>query len=256
MKTWLLNISLIAGALSANAQTNSIDTPKYKFVQRDTINLRGIVYDADGLPVPNLRINSKNNESRFAGYYIFTNTDKYGRFRLDGALFNDTLSFYWDKKSTIIIHGSRYLVINLPPLAKDQTVGGQIQITAPRKVKKRIPTQKVITDAQVHDLYGIVGDGDILFPRYGTFVKDIKSKISYPLKALQNNIEGDVEIGFTVEQNGRLSNFKTLRGLGYGCDEEVIKAIKSTGRWVPGIFNGYPLRSRSSVTINFKLTDK
>ena len=80
--------------------------------------------------------------------------------------------------------------------------------------------------------------------------------IIYPENAIAHNIEGEVEIGFTIERDGSLTGFKVLRGIGYGCNEAVINAIIASPRWSPQIINGRPVASKYSVIFNFKLTDK
>ncbi len=61
----------------------------------------------------------------------------------------------------------------------------------------------------------------------------LEKSLRYPQVALENNIEGKVTIQFTVETTGTLTDFKVLRGLGYGCDEEVIRLIKQGPAWSP-----------------------
>lgn len=230
--------------------------PIYKVVKQDTINIRGIVYDAYDHPVRGLRLTSRNKELVFDGYYIYTTTDTAGKFYLKGSLFNDTLKYYWDKQTYLINKGSRFLEIHLPPLIEDNRVKDTVKVTAKRKTSKLISTFKVVTNADVFDWYGVGGEVPMrIHPEEKGFKNYIRSKITYPEKAVTNNIEGDVEIGFDIEKDGSLSHFKVLRGIGYGCDEEVINAIKLNHSWRPYILDGRPLVSQSSVTINFKLTN-
>jgi hypothetical protein len=46
----------------------------------------------------------------------------------------------------------------------------------------------------------------------------LEKSLRYPEVALENKIEGKVTIEFTVQTTGALSEFKVVRGLGYGCD--------------------------------------
>jgi periplasmic protein TonB len=63
--------------------------------------------------------------------------------------------------------------------------------------------------------------------------KFIKDNLRYPEIARENNVQGKVFASFIVEIDGRLTNFKILRGLGYGCDEEAIRLLKTMPKWVP-----------------------
>jgi len=79
--------------------------------------------------------------------------------------------------------------------------------------------------------------------------------IHYPLAAKENNIQGSVLIGFTIDSNGNVSNFKVKKSLGYGCDEEALRVVKNVfnGDWLPGLLNGTPVVVQYEVPISFTL---
>jgi TonB family protein len=236
----------------------SVDSPKYVMIKKDTINIRGIVVDAFNNPASGVYVISKNKEMVFYGLPIYTRADNDGKFKLDGALVTDTLEIWWRKKISIINKGSRYLEIHLP-FIPDDTIKAAGSVSAPRKVgKKEKPAFKVLTNANVMDYFGVYGYVAINAAFYGgpkTFAGYVTKNIVYPQKAIENNIEGEVEIGFSIQRDGTPINFHVMRGIGYGCEEAVIAAIKLAPKWRPGILNGRPMISNSSVTINFKLTD-
>lgn len=51
--------------------------------------------------------------------------------------------------------------------------------------------------------------------------------ITYPRKAEENNIIGTVIVLFDIDSNCRYVNIRLEKGLGYGCDEAAVKALKS-----------------------------
>lgn len=55
----------------------------------------------------------------------------------------------------------------------------------------------------------------------------IAQNIRYPQEALESGIHGRVFVSFVVEPNGSISNVKVLRGIGYGCDEEAMRVVKT-----------------------------
>jgi TonB family protein len=257
MKNTLLTFILSFALLTCRAQFISVYKPKYKKVTRDTINIKGIVYDASGNPVPSLRFTSKNDELIYDGYKIYSSTDKDGKFEIRGALPNDTLNYYWNERMWLPVSGSRFLEIHLPPLILPKIAIDTISVSIKRTASKKIPVFKVVTNAAINDWYGINGDLPFrVLPMQKEFSSYVKSNVVYPEKAIANNIEGLVEIGFTIEKDGRLTDFKILRGIGYGCDEAVINALKKSPVWRPGILNGRLITATTSVTINFKLTEK
>lgn len=68
---------------------------------------------------------------------------------------------------------------------------------------------------------------------WDAFREYLRQNARLTARARNNNISGTVQIKFTVNANGEPQNFVTLRPLGYGCDEEAIRLIKSWD-WVRG----------------------
>ncbi|PKP04769.1 MAG: energy transducer TonB [Bacteroidetes bacterium HGW-Bacteroidetes-6] len=77
--------------------------------------------------------------------------------------------------------------------------------------------------------------------------------IKYPQLARESNIQGTVFVTFVVEPNGSISNVKTLRGIGGGCDEEALRVVKSMPNWTPGKQRGKPVRVQFNLPIRFVL---
>jgi len=83
--------------------------------------------------------------------------------------------------------------------------------------------------------------------------KYLGSRLRYPVEARQNKIQGKVYIGFVVDKNGNLGDFKVVRGIGGGCDEEAIRVLRSSPAWRPGMANGKPVRTSYVLPITFQL---
>lgn len=88
------------------------------------------------------------------------------------------------------------------------------------------------------------------------FNKYLEDKLQYPQQALENKIEGKVTIQFTVETTGQLTDFKVIKGIGYGCDEEVIRLIKTGPKWSPVKRDDEPVKGRVRVRMRFALPKK
>ena len=54
----------------------------------------------------------------------------------------------------------------------------------------------------------------------------LQRKVSYPEMARRAGIEGRVTVQFIVNEQGRVENPRVIRGIGGGCDEEALKAVK------------------------------
>lgn len=85
------------------------------------------------------------------------------------------------------------------------------------------------------------------------FQKYLLREMQYPKQALANKVEGKVTVQFTVEVNGQLKDFRVIKGIGYGCDDEVIRLIKQGPAWVPTTSNDKPVTEKVKVRLKFDL---
>ncbi len=83
----------------------------------------------------------------------------------------------------------------------------------------------------------------------------ISQNVKYPIKAIENDIQGKVLIGFVVDENGELTEFRIVNGIGYGCDEEAIRVLKLMPTWNPGMQNGKNVRVSFLIPIKFALQE-
>ncbi|MGB1041103.1 MAG: TonB family protein [Flavobacteriales bacterium] len=77
--------------------------------------------------------------------------------------------------------------------------------------------------------------------------------ISYPSQAKTDSIEGTVYVQFVVEKNGELTDIRIVRGIGHGCDKEVLKMIGLMPRWNPAEQRGVAVRQRMTLPVKFVL---
>ncbi|HLO91226.1 MAG: TonB family protein [Chloroflexota bacterium] len=84
-------------------------------------------------------------------------------------------------------------------------------------------------------------------------VKFLRNNINYPQIAKESSITGTVYVTFVVGRDGRLANFKILRGIGGGCDEEAIRVLKMMPPWIPGKQGGKNVPVQFNLPIRFTL---
>ncbi|MBU6120085.1 energy transducer TonB [Hymenobacter siberiensis] len=84
-------------------------------------------------------------------------------------------------------------------------------------------------------------------------VAAIQKAAKYPALALGNQIEGKIYVSFIVNSLGDVSDVKVVKGLGYGLDEETIRAVKTLPRFTPGKQNGRAVSVAYTVPISFKI---
>lgn len=85
------------------------------------------------------------------------------------------------------------------------------------------------------------------------FYQLLASTVRYPKQAKRNYVQGKVFLSFVVEKDGSLNDMRVIRGIGYGCDEEALRALKTSPAWIPGYQYGIPVRVQYSIPISFTL---
>ena len=81
----------------------------------------------------------------------------------------------------------------------------------------------------------------------------LSAAIKYPQEAIQHKTEGRVTVRFTVEPDGHLTDFEIIRGIGFGCEEELIRAIRQGPAWTPSRRDDQPIRDNVRVRYRFVL---
>ncbi len=81
----------------------------------------------------------------------------------------------------------------------------------------------------------------------------LKTSLRYPKEALEKKIKGRVTVQFTVKTDGSLDSFNIMKGLGYGCDDEVIRLVKEGPKWSPTTEDNVPVESEVRVKVRFTL---
>ncbi|MBI3124881.1 MAG: energy transducer TonB [Ignavibacteriales bacterium] len=80
----------------------------------------------------------------------------------------------------------------------------------------------------------------------------IMKKIVYPESAIKSKTEGKVYCLILINQSGDVDDVKIVKGLGNGCDEEAIRAVKKT-KFTPGQNLGVNVKAKLAMAIQFKL---
>jgi TonB family protein len=81
----------------------------------------------------------------------------------------------------------------------------------------------------------------------------LENNIHYPAAAKAKRIQGRVYVQFIVERDGSISRTKIVRGIGNGCDEEALRAIREMPKWIPGKMHGIPVQVQFILPVKFSL---
>jgi tonB family C-terminal domain len=80
-------------------------------------------------------------------------------------------------------------------------------------------------------------------------MKYIGENLKYPEEAKERGLQGRVVVGFIIEKDGSLTNFKVLRAVDRALDAEALRVVKGMPKWIPGRQNGQCVRVRYLLPI-------
>lgn len=201
---------------------------------RGAFTVQGKVISSDdgmGLPGVNVRVK---------GTTVGTVTDEQGNYSI---AVNDT---------------SQVLLYNFIGMMSQEVKANRAQIDVSMEPDYSALSEVVVTG------YGGAPSGDTRDMSYspavpeggkGSFRNYLEEKMQYPRQALEKKIEGVVVVEFTVGTSGNLSDYKIIRSLGYGCDEEALRLIQEGPSWTPARRGNEPLSDKVRVRVRFKLPD-
>ncbi len=86
--------------------------------------------------------------------------------------------------------------------------------------------------------------------------KFINTKLNYPREAVKSNVQGTVFVGFVIDTDGKVKDVRVLKGIGSGCEEEVVRVLQQMPQWQPGTENGSAVAVSYSLPVDFKLPAK
>jgi len=84
----------------------------------------------------------------------------------------------------------------------------------------------------------------------------IEKQLKYPEEAKEKEIEGRVIVQFTVSREGYLKDAKVVRSVHPALDQEVLRVIYSSPKWVPGKQRGHLVNVSQTFPVEFSLKDK
>jgi len=85
------------------------------------------------------------------------------------------------------------------------------------------------------------------------FRKYIGEHLQYPEIAAQNGITGTVYIQFVVNKYGQVTDLEVVRGVDPALDNEALRVIASSPKWIPGKQRGKPVNVCFTFPIRFIL---
>ena len=193
--------------------------------QANTNIISGTVLNEDSKqPVPNV--------SLFSNEKSIGKTDEKGKFKLDNSLLGDKINLIAPNFENTEININKNASEELFIRPKAELIFIDL---------KRDKTWKY--NSNEHSAQPIISPDD--------YLEYLQKNLKKPKQAVDNQIIGNVTIEFNVNKESKLSDFKIIKSLGYGCDEEAIRVIKEGPAWMSKIIRGEPRRQRVRQEVYF-----
>jgi protein TonB len=81
----------------------------------------------------------------------------------------------------------------------------------------------------------------------------LSENTKFPQMAIDNNITGTVYISYVVNQKGKVTDVKVVRGVHPVLDKEAVRVVKTLDGYTAGKQRGIPVKVKYTVPISFKL---
>lgn len=100
----------------------------------------------------------------------------------------------------------------------------------------------------------ISADTVAVFPG-GSFDMFLMRQLEFPESALRDSVNGVVEITFTIDPEGNLTNARVTRSVREDVDKAALEAVRKSPRWKPAP-DGQPHECRQVINFQARPTTK
>ena len=92
-------------------------------------------------------------------------------------------------------------------------------------------------------------------PRF-FLTKWVYSYLKYPKEAVNQGIQGNVQVSFIIDEDGKVKDAKVVRSADPLLDAEAVKVISASPDWKPGMSGGKRVKSEMTLYVEFRLEKK
>ncbi|GAB2648076.1 hypothetical protein GCM10027035_47170 [Emticicia sediminis] len=196
----------------------------------------------DGKPLAGVAIVIKSKN-------MGTTTDIDGNYMINASP-TDDLTFSFAGFETTALPVTDKKIINVSLRKSGQPVGrGQALsevVVAGLKPTTNYESEEIFTTVEENPTF----NGGIV-----ELYRFIGKNLRYPIEARNKNIDGKVFVKFIVRADGSTSDISVLKGIGAGCDEEVVRVIGMMPKWNAGKQNGKPVSVYFTMPVSFVLEE-
>lgn len=204
---------------------SSVAAPVAAPASRPATLVAGRVTTDAGLPLPGVVVGVQ-------GSTLATSTNSSGEFLLQLTTDKPILLFRY--------HG--YRDQNLEVVAGEPLVVKMYPVTSSLSTASTSGRPEVLNHSE--ELPSFPG-GDAAYSAF------IKQNAVFPKEALARHISGTVYVSFVVDEQGRITDARVIKGCGGGLDEEALRLIRIMPWWTPGKEGGKPVRVARTIPVPF-----
>lgn len=86
--------------------------------------------------------------------------------------------------------------------------------------------------------------------------KWVYTYLRYPKEAVEQGIQGRVQIGFTITETGKVTDVRVIRGVHPLLDDEAVRVVEASPDWKPARIKDRKVKSTISTYVEFRLQKK
>jgi len=143
------------------------------------------------------------------------------------------------EESTLYASNINENLLGSPQNEETQIAAAKTETSIPPKEKVKIEEEPAFFVA-VEEMPELIGG-----------LKTLQSKIKYPEIASRVGVEGKVLVQAVVNESGDVMSVKTIKGIGSGCDEVAMDAVRNS-KFTPGKQRGKNVKVQVTIPIVFK----
>ncbi len=145
------------------------------------------------------------------------------------------------------------IVKKFTPPKEDMTRGAAPVIRKDKQDKAIVTHPAIATDSTENSkIFGAMEEMASFPGGRAACMQYIADNIRAPKECLEGIASGRVILGFTVNEDGSLSDIKVMRSLTPALDEEAIRVVKSMPKWNPAKQNGKAIKSKFTLPVTFR----
>ena len=234
--------------------------------EKEALNKKGVLFvqghvidDEDEEPIVGAYIIAKLSGKK-------TISNRKGNFTLEVSP-NDTISveYVGMQNRAIKLTEMSQEKLNIITLAEDERYLGEmvagivpVEVAYPivkkDKSSKKSRQEKNSDSTESSKLFGEAIEEMASFPGGSVaLMQYIKDNVRYPEECQEGAATGRVIVGFTVNEDGSLSDIKVMRSITPKLNKEAIRVVKSMPKWNPAKQNGKAVKTKYTVPVTFRL---